>query len=311
MQDPIFETKTETKKKDYAKFIISPLNQGFGNTIGNSLRRVLLGSLPGAAITKIKISGVKHQFSTVKGMKEDVVELILNLKKVRMEFNGNKPAVAKLSVTKAGEVKAGNIETPAGVKIANPDLVLANLSKGGKLEVKITIEAGMGYSPAEDRATGEIGMIPMDATFSPIKRVNYSVEETRVGRLTNYDKLNLEIWTDGSITPKDAIKQASKTLVSYYQQIVTPKKIQKTDKAESTTPSLGAVGNLSVEEIGLPTRIANALLKSGYESIEELSKADPEKLAKVRNLGEKSVKIIKAALIEKGVEMQGKLKEEK
>ena len=304
MQNPIFETKQISKEKNYSKFEISPLDQGFGDTIGNALRRVLLGSLSGAAITKIKISQVKHQFSTVKGMKEDVVEFILNLKKVRIAFAGEKPVQATLSVNKAGEVKAGDIKVPSGVSISNPELVLATLSRGGKLEAKLTIESGLGYSPAEDRATGEIGVIPLDASFSPVERVNYKVEETRVGRLTNYNKLTLEIWTDGTITPKDAMINASGVIVSYFQQIISPKKASKKAKQESSMPSLGAVGNLSVEEIGLPTRIANALLKAGYESIEQLSKADPKELSKVRNLGEKSVKIIKAALSEKGVEMQ-------
>jgi len=179
-------------------------------------------------------------------------------------------------------------------------MVIAVLNKGSKLEAEMEIEAGSGYSPAEDRATGQIGLIPMDASFSPIRRVNYKVEETRVGRVTNYDKLILEVWTDGTIAPEKTIVEAAKVLISYYTQVVTPKKVAKEEvvKEEST---LGPVGKLSVEEVGLPTRVANALSKAGYETIEELVNAKKEDLVKVRNLGEKSLKIVTVALAEKGV----------
>lgn len=301
MQEPLFEVK-ETKKQDgYSTFVLSPLRQGFGHTLGVSLRRVLLTSLPGAAITKVKIAGVKHQFSTLKGMREDVVEFTLNLKRVRLAYEGDKTVKLTLSVKGPGEVKAGDIKTPPNVKVANPDLVLANLSKGGKLEASLEAEAGTGYSPADDRSTGEIGLIPLDASFSPVTRVNYKVEETRVGRLTNYDKLTLEIWTDGSIKPADAFLKATQILDGYLHQIISPKKVESGKDKAGNKPQLGVVGNLSVEEIGLPTRIANALYKSGYETVEDLAKAKDEDLSKVRNLGAKSIKVIKAALSEKGV----------
>lgn len=299
MNEPMFEIKQETKEGNYGKFVVSPLENGYGNTLGNSLRRVLLTSLPGAAITNVKISGVKHQFSTLKGMKEDVVEFLLNLKKVRLSYSGEKPVKASISVKSAGEVKAKDIKVPANVKIANPELVLASLTKGAKLDAEMEIEEGSGYSPAEDRMTSTVGLIPLDAAFSPVLRVNYKVEETRVGRLTNYDKLTLEIWTDGTIHPKEAFIQASKVLVSYFNQIVSPKKVVKAEEKEIDT--LGPVGKLSVEEIGLPTRVANALIKAGYETVEQLVKAKKEDLVKVRNLGEKSIKIIAVALSEKGV----------
>lgn len=308
MDEPFFEIKEEEKSKNYAKFIVSPLEQGYGNTLGNSLRRVLLTSLPGAAITSVRITGVKHQFSTIKGMKEDVVEFLLNLKKVRFSLErsspkveGKKPVKATLSAVGPGEVRAKDIKADPTVAIANPELVLAVLTKGAKIDVHMEIEAGTGYSPAEDRATGEIGLIPMDASFSPVTRVNYKVEETRVGRLTNYDKLTLEVWTDGTVIPKDAVTAAAKILVSYFNQIISPKKVKKEEKKIEDT--LGPTGKLSVEEIGLPTRVANALLKGGYETVEDLVKAKREELVKVRNLGEKSVKIIDAALGEKGLEV--------
>ncbi len=303
MQEPIFEIKEEEKNQTYTKFVISPLEQGYGVTLGNSLRRVFLSSLPGNAVTNVKIAGIKHQFSSLKGMKEDVVEFVLNLKKVKFEFKGDK-AKASISAKGPGEIKASEIKTDAGVKIINPELVLCFLNKGAKLDAKIEIEKGIGYSPAEDRTTGEIGLIPLDAAFSPVIRVNYKVEETRVGRLTNYDKLIFEVWTDGTIDASDALVESSKILNTYYQQIVTPKKIKK-EEEKKEVDSLGPTGKLSVEEIGLPTRVANALLKNGYETVEDLVGAKRAELVKVRNLGEKSVKIIDAALGEKGMEIQG------
>ena len=300
MNEPMFEIKQEESKGDYGKFVISPLERGYGDTLGNSLRRVLLTSLPGAAVTTVRIAGVRHQFSSLKGMKEDVVEFLLNLKKVRFSYSGEKAVKATLSVKSAGEVKAKDIKVPASVTIANPELVLATLNKGAKLEAEMEIEAGAGYSPAEDRTGGPIGTVPLDASFSPIQRVNYKVEETRVGRFTNFDKLILEVWTDGTITPKEATLSGAKILVSYFNQIVSPKKVEKKEVKEDVD-IIGPVGKLSVEEVGLPTRVANALVKAGYESVEELAKAKKENLVKVRNLGEKSIKIITVALAEKGV----------
>lgn len=302
MNVPLFEIKEEKKEKNYTKFVITPLERGYGDTLGNSLRRVLLTSLPGAAITSVKISGVKHQFSTLKGMKEDVVEFLLNLKKVRFSYFGEKPVKASLSVKTAGEVKAKDIKVPAGVKISNPEFVLAVVNKGSKLEASLEIECGVGYSPAEERSSGEIGLIPLDASFSPIVRVNYRVEETRVGRLTNYDKLIFEVWTDGTVDAKEALISGAKILISQLNQITNPKAVVKEEKAPDT--SLGITGKLSVEEIGLPTRVANALSKAGYETVEQLFGAKKEDLAKVRNLGEKSLKIIKAALGQKGVDWE-------
>jgi len=301
MNEPIFEIQEKDNTKDYAKFVISPLEQGYGHTLGNSLRRVLLKSLPGVAITSVTISGVKHQFSTLRGMKEDVVEFLLNLKKVRFSYSGEfeKPEKATLSVKGSGEVKAKDVKTAGTLKIANPELVLAYLNKDAKLEATMEVSKGVGYSPSEDREERRIGLIPMDAIFSPIVRVNYKVEETRVGRLTNYDKLILEVWTDSTVEPAKALKDSAVILTSYFNQIVNPKKIVKEEVKKEDT--LGPVGKLSVEEVGLPTRVANALIKAGYETVEDLVKAKKEDLAKVRNLGEKSVKIVSAALAEKGV----------
>jgi DNA-directed RNA polymerase subunit alpha len=300
MNEQLFEIKEEKKEAGYGRFAITPLEQGYGLTIGNSLRRVLLTSLQGVAVTSVKIAGVKHQFSTLAGMKEDIVEFVLNLKKVRFSGKVEKPVKATIEVTKLGEFTAADIKVGGGVKVANPDLVLGTLSKGSKLSADITIESGSGYSPAEERPTDTIGLIPVDASFSPVQRVSYKIEETRVGRLTNYDKLILEIWTDSTIAAKDALVESAKILMSFFTQVVNPKKVEKL--VEAPKDELGLVGKLSVEEIGLPTRVANALIKAGFETVEQLAHAKKEDLVKVRNLGEKSLKIIAAALGTKGVE---------
>lgn len=300
MSQILFELQEEEKSKNYTRFAITPLEQGYGYTLGNSLRRVLLSSLPGAAVTSVKISGVNHQFSSLSGMKEDVVEFCLNLKKVRVAYTGEKVVNASIKVSGPGEVKASDIKLPSGVSITNPELVLAVLNKGAKLDAELTIESGQGYVSADSKNAKELGLIPLDATFSPVTRVNYKVEETRVGRLTNYDKLTLEIWTDGTVDGKSALQSAASILSDYFMQIVNPKKIKK-QEVEEVKSELGLVGKLSVEEIGLPTRVANALVKAGYETVEALVNADKNVLVKVRNLGEKSLKIISAALGEKGV----------
>lgn len=300
MNQPMFEIKEEEKGADYGKFVITPLEQGYGLTVGNSLRRVLLTSLTGSAVTSVKIAGVKHQFSSLSGMKEDIVEFILNLKKVRFSGIVEKATKVTLEVSKAGEFSASDIKVTGGLKVSNPELVLGTLNKGSKISAEIIVESGVGYSPAEERESGSIGVIPTDASFSPVKRVSYKIEETRVGRLTNYDKLTLEVWTDGTVSPKDAVTESAKILLSYFGQIVNPKKVEK--KEEVVVNDLGVTGKLSVEEIGLPTRVANALQKAGFETVEQLAYAKKEDLVKVRNLGEKSLKIIAAALGTKGVE---------
>jgi len=304
LEQVIFEIKEIEKKDGYAKFDISPLVRGYGNTLGTALRRVLLTSLPGAAIVSARISKVKHQFSTLAGMKEDVTEFLLNVKKIRISYDGDDPVKLSLDVSGAGEVKAADIKTPANVAIVNPELVLANLAKDAKLSAEFEVECGVGYSPSEERESGTVGVISLDAVFSPVTRVNFKIEETRVGRITNFDRLILEIWTDGTIKPADALKRAAATLVSYFEQIVSPKKVVKEEKEEANLDATGGAGRLSVEEIGLPTRVANALIKSGYETVEKLAGADRAALMKVRNLGEKSIKTIEAAMGEKGIRVK-------
>lgn len=299
-QQPTFHIKEEEKDKNYGRFSIEPLEQGYGQTLGTSLRRVLLSSLQGAAVTQVTVSGLKHQFGNIKGVKEDGVDLLLNIKKLRVKYQGDKPAKLSLEVSKQGVVTASQIKVPTGVEIANPELVIATLSDGkAKLNVDMIVETGIGYSLAGDRKNNKIGTIPIDADFSPIKRVNLKVEETRVGRLTNYDKLTLDIWTDGTIEPLVALQNAANVLVGYLKGVASP-----LSQSGSSLPVAQSVPSrtetLSVEELGLPTRIANALSKAGYEAVTDL-RGKKSELSKVRNMGDKSIKVIEAALLEKGV----------
>ncbi len=301
MEGPLFQIKKEKEDKNKGVFVIEPLEQGYGHTLGNALRRVLLTSLPGAAVTSVKIAGVRHQFTTLTGLKEDLVELILNIKKIRVKYQGKGPAKIRLEATGPAEVKAKNIKTPAGVEITNPDLIIAHLAdKKSKLSAEMTVESGFGYSPFEDRKSDVLGVIPVDASFSPVIRVNYDIESTRVGRLTNYDRLVFELETDGSIAPLEAVKEAAKILVAYFKQIVEPKVPKK--KTEEQPAITHEILRLTVQELNLPTRIVNALERSGYKTVADLIAIDKKEIAKVRNLGEKSLKIIEIALKEKEVD---------
>lgn len=302
---PSFQVKKEKETSDFGRFAIEPLEQGYGYTLGNVLRRVLLTSLIGAAITQIKVSGVRHKFSTLAGLKEDIIEFILNIKQIRVKYKGEKAIRLRLEKSGPGEVKAGDIKTPAQVEIINKDQVLANLAdKKAKLKAEFQVETGFGYLPAEERQTEKIGVILIDAAFSPVRMVNYRVEATRVGRKTNLDRLILEITTDGTIKPSQALEKAAKILVAFFAQIVEPKKL-KVKKKEPETISSETM-KLTVEELGLPTRVVNALRKGGYGTASDLSAAQSADLAKVKNLGEKSIEIIRTALVKKGIKLQEK-----
>lgn len=299
-QQPMFNIKEEESKNGYGRFSVEPLEQGYGQTLGTSLRRVLLSSLQGAAVTQVTVSGLKHQFGTVKGVKEDGIDLLLNIKKLRVKYNGDKPARMTLEAVGEGPVLASQIKTSSDVEIANPDLVIATLADGKtKLNVDMAVETGVGYSLADDRKTNKIGVMPIDADFSPVKRVNIKVEETRVGRLTNYDKLSIEIWTDGTLEPMEALRKSAEILVSYLQRVVSPV-VAPGAVLPISAPTGSRSDSLSVEELGLPTRIANALSKAGFEIVADL-RGKKKELAKIRNLGEKSIKVIEAALNEKGI----------
>lgn len=302
MQDPMFKIKIEVDKPDYGLFVIEPLEQGYGQTLGNSLRRVLLTSLAGAAITSVKIAGVQHAFSAVPGLKEDVVELILNLKKVRLILPSDEPQTLILSKKGPGEVTAGDLEAPAGVTVVNPDLVLGTLAdKKSSLEMEMIVEKGFGYVAADEKKVSEIGRIPVSALFSPVLRVNYRVEATRVGRMTNLDKLVMEIWTDGTVVPPDALKAGAKILVSYFLQVVEPKSAGVVESVAVSPTISDEVLKMRIEELDIPTRIVNALGNGGIETIGQLLGTPRPDLMKIKNLGTKSLSLVEEKLREKGV----------
>lgn len=297
-----FKIKKDKEESNYARFIIEPLDQGYGHTLGNSLRRVLLGSLPGASITSIRINGVKHQFSTLAGLKEDVVDLILNVKKIRLNIFEGEVHKLTLSVKGPKVITAKDIEVPSGVEIVNKDLYLGTLSDKAKLEIEFTAEKGFGYSVANERKSDTVGEIAVDALFSPVVRVNFNVEATRVGRMTNLDKLVLDIWTDGTIEPEQSLKAAAKILVSYFLQVYEPKQVKEDDTNVAVTPQISdEILKMTVEELDLPTRITNSLRNGSIETIGQLLGTPRKDLLKIKNLGAKSLSIVEEKLREKGV----------
>lgn len=302
MVEPTFKIKTEVEKPGYGMFVVEPLEQGYGHTLGNSIRRVLLGSLEGAAITTVKIEGVSHQFSTLSGLKEDVVEFILNLKKVRLVVEGSEAVTLTLSKKGPGTVTAGDIDAPAGVTIVNPDLILGTLAdKKASLEAAMTAEKGYGYVPVEEKKIDEVGRIPLDALYSPVQRVNYRVESTRVGRMTNLDRVVMEIWTDGTLAPMDALTQAAKILVSYFVQVYEPKIVGTPEAVAVTSTVSDEILKMRIEELDIPTRIVNALAHGGIETVGQLLGTQRTELMKIKNLGGKSLTIVEEKLREKGV----------
>lgn len=299
------EINTEKETADFGRFTIEPLDQGYGHTIGNSLRRVLLASLSGAAITQVKISGIRHQFSSITGMAEDIVEFILNLKKVRLKMTSDKPVKLVLDIRGKKEVKAKDISPAAGVEIINKDFTLAHLADSkAKLSAQLVAESGSGYSLSQERASGEIGVIPIDANFSPVTEVNYKVEATRVGRVTNYDKLTLEITTDGTIRPSQALKESAKILVDHFGVIYQPPKTSK--KQKPTQPRVALTEEVlktSLEELDLPVRLTNSLKAGKIETIGDFLTRDRKDLLKMKNMGPKSVSLVEEKLRERGIEL--------
>jgi len=292
--------KSEGNDKE-GTLIIEPLPQSYGVTLGNSLRRVLLTSLPGAAITQVKIAGANHEYSTIRGVREDVVQVLINLKGVRLQIESDKPVKLTLDVKGPKEVFAKNIEIPAGVKIANPDHYIASLADSKtRLNIEMKAETGFGYVPVESRRSLGVGTIPLDAAFSPVLRVNYKVESTRVGQITNFDKLILTVTTNGTITPPDAVKQASKILNDYFNVLVEQKKPSKEEKTEKA-PRPKIDKDALVEELELSTRITNSLHNAGIDTVAKLLETPKEELVKLKNMGAKSISDIEEKLKEKGL----------
>src|SRR3990172_8462752 len=284
--------------KSEGSIVVEPLPQGFGITIGNSLRRVMLSSLPGAAITQVKISGVQHEYSTIKGVKEDAVEILLNLKRVRVKIEGGKPVKLEIDAKGPGEVKAKDIQIAGEAEIVNPELHLASLSDAKtKLKIEATAEQGVGFLPVESRRSLGIGTIPLDANFSPVLKVNYKVEPTRVGQVTNFDKLTLFITTDDTLTPAEAVKQASKILEEHFKLLVEQRKQPAKSGEPKKMPKIEK--NAFVEELELSTRITNALRNAGIDTVAKLIETPKEELVRLKNMGAKSISDIEERLKDK------------
>lgn len=306
MIEPTFKIKEEKQTADYGEFTIEPLEPGYGHTIGNALRRVMLTSIPGAAVTSVKISGVKHRFSTIPGVKENVVDLLLNIKGLNITLaDSQTSAVVTISAKGPGNVTAADIEEVDGVEITNKDHYLCALSdKKAKLDMELTIERGYGYVLSEERKISTVGIITSDAIFSPVRRVNYIVEATRVGRQTNLDKLILHVWTNGTISPKTAITEAAKMLASYFLQVYEPKAVMLPAEGIAINPSISDdLLKVTVDELDLPTRIYNSLRNGGIETIGQLLGTTKKDLMSMRNMGGKSITIIEEKLREKGISL--------
>jgi len=294
-----FNIKTVKQTKTYGKYEMSPLIGGFGHTLGNALRRVLFITIPGAAITRIKIDGSNHLFTTLPGIKEDLVEISLNLKKIKFIQKHEEPVVLKLEKTGLGPVTAGDILDNDICAVANKDQFIGTITdKKASLKIELTVETGVGYTLAKEQKTDIVGEIILDATFTPVTKVNYSVEPTRLGKKSNYDKLTMEVWTDGSIDPLYAIKFAAKDIIHSFSQIADPREFDEEVVTLASNPG-SAGADISIEEIELPLRVTNALKKAGYVTIDNLVKGGRLEVSKSKNVGEKSLKIIDAWLKEK------------
>ena len=279
--------------KNYAKFVCEPLERGYGITIGNSLRRILLSSLPGSAITSVKIDGVLHEFTTIPDVVEDVSDIILNLKMVRLKLDKNEEKVLRINVKGPADVKAGDIVTDGTVEVLNPDLHIATVAEGGHLVMEMTAEMGRGYNSAEKNKKPDqaLNVLPIDSIFTPVKKVNYSVESTRVGQMIDYDKLVIDVWTDGSLKPYEALSLAAKVMTEHLELLIdlyeTAKNTQiMVEKEESKKEK---VLEMSIEDLELSVRSFNCLKRAGISTVEDLTSKTISDMMKVRNLGKKSL----------------------
>jgi DNA-directed RNA polymerase subunit alpha len=291
----------------YGRFVVEPLERGFGLTVGNALRRVLLSSLQGAAITAVRIDGVLHEFSTLPGVIEDVTEIILNLKQVRLKLHGDGPKKGTFELKGKGEVRAGDLQIDADVEVLNPDLHIATLNKDGDLRMEVEVDSGRGYVSADQHTATDrpIGVIPIDAMFSPVLKVNYNVEATRLGQRIDYDKLTLEVWTDASILPEDAVAVASRILVDHFRpfaDIQQERIVMEVEPPQDLeVQKVRTLLEKSVEELELSVRSSNCLRAAEIRTLGDLvQKSEPEML-KFRNFGRKSLKEIQDILSEMGL----------
>ena len=278
---------------NYAKFVCEPLERGYGITIGNSLRRILLSSLPGSAITGVKIEGVQHEFSTIPNVVEDVPEIIVNLKNVRLKLDKNEEKTLRINFKGEGEVKAGDIITDGTVEILNPDLHIATVSEGGSLVMELVANMGRGYNTAEKNKKDDqpLGLLPIDSIYTPVKKVNYAVENTRVGQMVDYDKLTIEVWTDGSLKPYEALSLAAKVMTGHLELFIDLSEATKNTKVmvEKEESKKEKVLEMSIEDLELSVRSFNCLKRANIATVEDLANKTEADMMKVRNLGKKSL----------------------
>jgi DNA-directed RNA polymerase subunit alpha len=303
---PRVETLHEAE--DYGQFQIEPLERGFGVTLGNALRRVLLSSLPGAAVTAVRVDGVYHEFDTLPGVKEDTTELILNLKQLRVKSHTDQPATLRLLSTGPGVVTASDLIYPAEVEIANPELHIATLDDpDARLEIELTVEPGTGYLPSDGREPPALGIIPVDAIFTPVRRVNYSVETTRVGARTDLDRLVIEVSTDGTIRPTDALAQAANLLIQHFGMVAELNRVVR--PGEKPTLAAGAVpphiADMPIEQLELSQRTYNCLKRSQITRVGQILERDPDELLQLRNFGQKSLNELQDKLQQHGLSLAG------
>ena len=292
-EKPNIECLVMNDAENYGKFVCEPLERGYGITLGNSLRRILRSSLPGAAITSIKIDGVVHEFSTVPGVVEDVPEIILNLKNVRLKLHDMQEKVVTIDFKGEGEVKAGDIITDGTVEILNPDLHIATVAEGETLKMEMTVERGRGYNTAENnkKTNQALNVLPIDSIFTPVKKVNYTVETARVGQMMDFDKLTIEVWTDGSLKPFEALSLAAKIMTGHLELFVDLSEVAKNTQVmiEKEETKKERVLEMPIEELELSVRSFNCLKRAGIFTVEDLTNKTESHLMKVRNLGRKSL----------------------
>ncbi len=296
--------ESDASSQNYGRFIIGPLESGYGITLGNALRRVLLSSLPGAAVTSIRINGVYHEFSPIPHVREDTTTLILNVKQIRLRYHQDEPVRLYLEVHSEGPVTAGDIRCPPEVEIVNPDLYLLTVdSASAGFEMELTVQRGKGYSPAEERGKLPLGEIPVDAIFSPVRKVSYSVERARVGQQTDFDRLVLEVWTDGTMSPREAVSESAKILVRLFQMVAGVERVEVEAIPETEEGIPSRIYDVAIEDLELSVRAYNCLKRAGItrvgEILEKLQQGEDEVLA-IRNFGRKSLDELLARLEEKG-----------
>ena len=293
-------------ENNYAKFVCEPLERGYGVTIGNSLRRILLSSLPGAAITSVKIDGVVHEFSTIPNVVEDVPEIIVNLKMVRLKLHENEEKTIRISVDGEGEVKAGDIITDGSVEVLNPDLHIATLAEGAHFQVEMTVNMGRGYNSAEKNKKDNqpLGVLPIDSIYTPVKKVNYAVQNTRVGQMVDYDKLTIEVWTDGSLAPYEALSLAAKVMTGHLELFIDLSEAAKNTQVmvEKEENKKEKVLEMSIENLELSVRSFNCLKRAGISTVEDITNLTEPEMMKVRNLGKKSLDEVTAKLHSLGLD---------